>query len=56
VERLYGHGFETIRKAKDESISWLLWYSRTRMHSTLNYVNPVQFEQDWMDAAVNIAA
>ena len=27
-----------------------------RMHSTLNYVSPVQFEQDWMEATVTIAA
>jgi len=26
------------------------------MHSTLNYVSPMQFEQDWMDATVKIAA
>ncbi len=56
VERLHGQRFETIREAKDEVIAWLLWYNRTRMHSTLNYVSPVQFEQDWMDATVNIAA
>ena len=56
VERLYGQRFETIREAKDEVLAWLLWYNRTRMHSTLNYVSPVQFEQDWMDATVTIAA
>ena len=28
VERLYGRRFETIREAKDETISWLLWYNR----------------------------
>ena len=56
VERLHGQRFETIREAKDEVIAWLLWYNRTRMHSTLNYVSPVQFEQDWMDATVKIAA
>ena len=56
VERLHGQGFATIREAKDEVIAWLLWYNRTRMHSTLNYVSPVQFEQDWMDATVTIAA
>ena len=56
VERLYGRRFETIREAKDETISWLLWYNRTRMHSTLNYVSPMQFEQDWTDAAEKIAA
>ena len=56
VERLHGQRFATTREAKDEVIAWLLWYNRTRMHSTLNYVSPVQFEQDWMDATVKIAA
>ena len=56
VERLHGQRFETIRQAKDETIAWLLWYNRTRMHSTLNYVSPMQFEQDWTDATVKIAA
>ena len=56
VERLHGQRFATIREAKDEVMAWLLWYNRMRMHSTLNYVSPVQFEQDWMDATVTIAA
>jgi len=56
VERLHGERFETIRAAKDEVMAWLLWYNRTRMHSTLNYVSPVQFEQDWTDATAKIAA
>ena len=56
VERLHGERFETIRQAKDETIAWLLWYNRTRMHSTLNYVSPMQFEQDWTEAAAKSAA
>jgi putative transposase len=56
VERLHGQRFESIRAAKDETIAWLLWYNRTRMHSTLHYVSPVQFEQDWMEATAKIAA
>ena len=56
VERLHGQRFQTIREAKDATISWLLWYNRTRMHSTLNYVSPMQFEQDWTDATMKIAA
>jgi putative transposase len=56
VERLHGQRFQTIREAKDEVIAWLLWYNRTRMHSTLNYVSPMQFEQDWADALAKIAA
>jgi transposase InsO family protein len=56
VERLHGQCFGTIREAKDETISWLLWYNRTRMHSKLNYVSPMQFEQDWTDRTTKIAA
>jgi putative transposase len=47
VERLHGQRFETIRQAKDEILAWLLWYNQTRMHSTLGYVSPIQFEQQW---------
>jgi transposase InsO family protein len=56
VERLHGQRFETIRQAKDETIAWLLWYNQSRMHSTLNYVSPMQFEQDWTDETTKIAA
>jgi putative transposase len=56
VERPHGQRFQTIRQAKDEVIAWLLWYNRTRMHSTLNYVSPMQFEQDLADAMMKIAA
>ena len=46
VERLHGQHFETRRQGKDEAIDWRLWYNQTRLHSTLNYVSPMQFEQD----------
>jgi transposase InsO family protein len=46
VERLYGQRFRTRRHARDRTISWLFWYDRSRLHSTLAYVSPMQFEQD----------
>ena len=55
VERLHGQRFETIRQAKDETLDWLLWYNRTRLHSTLKYVSPMQFEQQWQDRTQAIA-
>jgi len=48
VERLHGQHFKSRRQAKDETLAWLLWYNRTRLHSTLAYVSPMQFEQNWL--------
>lgn len=48
VERLYGQRFRTRRHAKDEAIAWLLWYNKTRLHSTLDYISPMQFEENWL--------
>ncbi len=45
VERLHGERFESIRQAKDTVLAWLLWYNRQRMHSTLNYLSPEEFER-----------
>jgi len=55
VERLHGQRFQTIRQAKDETLDWLLWYNRTRLHSTLKYLSPMQFEQQWQDRTEAIA-
>ena len=56
VERLHGQRFQTIRQAKDETLDWLLWYNRTRLHSTLKYLSPMQFEQQWQDGTEAIAS
>jgi transposase InsO family protein len=48
VERLHGQRFITRRHAKDETFAWLVWYNQSRLHSTLNYVSPMQFEQQWL--------
>ena len=50
MERLHGQRFVPWRQAKDEVIAWLLWYNQTRLHSTLAYLSPVRFEQDWLAA------
>ena len=47
VERLHGQRFATRRQAKDDAIAWLLWYNHARLHSTLAYVSPMRFEQNW---------
>ena len=56
VERLHGERLQTIRQAKDETVAWLLWYNRQRMHSTLSYVSPVEFEDAWRKTLIEAAA
>ena len=56
VERLHGQSFVTRRHAKDETLAWLLWYNQSRLHSTLNYVSPMQFEKHWLAALTKQAS
>ena len=39
----------------DEVIDWLTLYNHQRLHSTLGYVSPMQFEKHW-DAAQQLKA
>lgn len=50
VERLQGQRLKTRRHAKDEIVAWLLWYNSTRLHSTLGYVSPMEFERNRLAA------
>ena len=56
VERLHGQHFLSIRQAKDETLAWLLWYNQQRMHSTLNYLSPAEYENRWRDASLKAVA
>jgi transposase InsO family protein len=44
VERLHGEQFKTHREGKDATLDWLLWYKRSKLHSTLGYRSPAEFE------------
>ena len=48
VGRLYGRRLATRREAMDEVIGWLTFYNHSRLHSTLNYMRPMQFEARWL--------
>jgi len=48
LERLHGQRLKSRRQARDETLAWLFWYNRERLHSTLAYVSPMQYEQNWL--------
>ena len=56
VGRMYGRRFATRREAMDEAISWMTFYNHRRLHSTLGYVSPMQYEQCWWAAQQKKAA
>ena len=56
VERLHGMQFKNHREAKDATLDWLLWYNGSRMHSTLRYLSPTQFEQQASAQRLALAA
>jgi putative transposase len=56
VGRLHGMRFETRRAAMDEVIDWLTFYNHRRLHSTLGYVSPMQFERKWLADQIRQAA
>jgi len=56
VGRLHGVRFTTRRAAMDEVIDWMSFYNHRRLHSTLAYVSPMQFEQRWLAAQEKRAA
>ena len=51
-ERLRLTRFATRRQAKDEIIGWLTWYNSQRLHSTLGYISPMEYERRCMAAHV----
>jgi len=44
-ELVYETRFQTIDEARVFVFEWILWYNRTRLHSSLGYVPPVEFEE-----------
>lgn len=44
-EFIYGKSFETIAHLKRELSAFVYWYNNIRIHSTLDYVSPVQYKQ-----------
>jgi putative transposase len=53
---LYGKKFATRREAMDAVLDWMAFYNHRRLHSTLGYVSPMQYEDLWHAAQRKKAA
>ena len=56
VGRLHGRKFATLRQAMDEVVDWLTFYNYQRLHSSLGYLSPMQYEKRWHAAQHKNAA
>jgi putative transposase len=54
--RVHGVKFATHQHAIDEVMDWIHFYNQKRLHSTLNYVSPMQFEAAWQNTQTKQAA
>ena len=48
-ELVYEQHFTTKKEARTAVFEWIIWYNRERLHSSLGYVSPENFEESWKD-------
>jgi putative transposase len=45
VELVDRHRYHTRAEARASIFAWIAWYNRRRLHSTNNYLPPLEWEQ-----------
>lgn len=50
VACVLGCRFATREQAKVAILDWIALYNHTRLHSSLGYLSPMQYEQRWIAA------
>lgn len=47
---VHGQKFATRAQARRAVMDWMAFYNHRRLHSTLDYLSPMQYEQRWYEA------
>lgn len=50
TECIYQNNYVTRDEARSDILKYLLWYNAERLHSTLGYVSPMEFEKERLTA------
>ena len=53
---VHGRRFATRQQAREAIMNWIGFYNHSRLHSTLGYLSPMQYEQRWLAAQQQTAA
>ena len=53
---VHGRRFATRQQAREAIMNWIGFYNHSRLHSTLGYLSPMQYEQRWLAAQQETAA
>jgi|HubBroStandDraft_6_1064221.scaffolds.fasta_scaffold2485143_1 putative transposase len=46
-ELVYEMHFSTKDEARNLVFEWIIWYNNKRLHSSIDYMSPVEFEESW---------
>jgi putative transposase len=46
-ELVYETHFATKDEARKAVFEWLIWYNNERLHSSIDYMSPMEFEESW---------
>ena len=53
---VHGHKFATREQARQAVMDWMAFYNHRRLHSSLGYLSPMQYEKRWYEAQRKQAA
>ncbi len=48
--------FSTKNQARTTIFEWFVWYNKQRLHSSIDYLSPEEFEQKWINNQIELGS